>query len=340
MTTLSFLDLAHISEGSNAGQALRNSRDLAVHAERLGFKRFWLAEHHNMPGIASAATSVAIGYVAEGTSTIRVGAGGVMLPNHAPLIIAEQFGTLASLYPDRIDLGLGRAPGTDQMTSRALRRTLAGDIDEYPQDVLELMAYLGDPAPGQRVHAVPGEGTKVPIYILGSSTYGAQLAAAFGLPYAFASHFAPADLDIALRLYRDRFKPSASLQQPYVIVGLNVTAAPTDEEARYLFTSTQQSFVNMRSGNAGQLPPPVDDIRSLYPSDWQPLVDEVADRSVVGSLDTVAAGIAAFAERTTADEIIVTSQVFDHAHRVRSLEITADAGTRLRDEALVASSRG
>ena len=338
MTTLSFLDLAHISEGSNAGQALRNSRDLAVHAERLGFKRFWLAEHHNMPGIASAATSVAIGYVAEGTSTIRVGAGGVMLPNHAPLIIAEQFGTLASLYPDRIDLGLGRAPGTDQMTSRALRRTLAGDIDEYPADVLELMAYLGDPAPGQRVHAVPGEGTKVPIYILGSSTYGAQLAAAFGLPYAFASHFAPADLDIALRLYRDRFKPSASLQQPYVIVGLNVTAAPTDEEARYLFTSTQQAFVNVRSGRP--LPPPVDDIRSLYPSDWQPLVDEVADRSVVGSLDTVAAGIAAFAERTTADEIIVTSQVFDHAHRVRSLEITADAGTRLRDEALVASSRG
>ena len=340
MTVLSFLDLAPISEGSNAGQALRNSRDLAIHAERLGFTRFWLAEHHNMRGIASAATSVAIGYVAEGTSTIRVGAGGVMLPNHSPLVIAEQFGTLASLYPDRIDLGLGRAPGTDQMTSRALRRTLAGDIDEYPQDVLELMTYLGDPVPGQRVHAVPGEGTKVPIYILGSSTYGAQLAAAFGLPYAFASHFAPADLDIALRLYRDGFKPSASLQQPYVIVGLNVTAAPTDAAAMHLFTSTQQSFVNLRSGNPGQLPPPVDDIRSLYPRDWQPLLDEVVARSVVGAPDTVAAGLAAFAERTTADEIIVTSQVFDHAHRVRSLEITAEAGARLRTESLAALPRG
>jgi len=255
-------------------------------------------------------------------------------------VIAEQFGTLASLYPDRIDLGLGRAPGTDPLTSRALRRTLAGDIDEYPQDVLELMAYLGDPVPGQRVHAVPGEGTKVPIYILGSSTYGAQLAAVLGLPYAFASHFAPADLDIALHLYREGFKPSASLREPYVMVGLNVTAAPTDDEALHLFTSTQQSFVNLRTGNPGQLPPPVNDIRSLYPRDWQPLLDEVVSRSVVGSPDTVAAGIADFAERTTADEIIVTSQVFDHAKRVRSLEITAEAGARLSSEMLAASPRG
>ena len=329
MTRLSVLDLSMLSEGSTAGAALRNSRDLAGHAERLGYTRFWLAEHHNMRGIASAATAVAIGYVAEGTSTIRVGSGGIMLPNHAPLVIAEQFGTLASLYPGRIDLGVGRAPGTDQLTSRALRRTRAGDVDEFPQDVLELMAYLGDPQPGQQVHAVPGEGTRVPVYILGSSTYGAQLAAHFGLPYAFASHFAPADLDIALRLYRDNFKPSAVLERPYVMVGLNVTAAPSDEEARHLFTSSQQSFVNLRIGRPGPLPPPVDDVRAMYPSEIQPLLDEVLARSVVGSADTVAAGVAAFAARTGADEIIVAGQFFDHAHRVRSLELTALAAERL-----------
>jgi luciferase family oxidoreductase group 1 len=319
------LDLSTIRQGSDAGEALRNSRDLARHAERLGYTRFWLAEHHNMTGVASAATAVAVGYVAEATSTMRVGAGGVMLPNHAPLVIAEQFGTLASLYPGRIDLGVGRAPGTDQVTSHALRRTLAAGVDDFPESVVELMGYLDDPKPGQRVRAVPGQGTHVPVYILGSSTYGAQLAAAFGLPYAFASHFAPADLDVALRLYRERFQPSAVLGQPYVIAGLSVAAAPTDEEARHLFTSTQQTFVNLRTGRPGPLPPPVDDIAALYPPELQPLLDEVLARSVVGSPGTVASGLAAFAHRTSADEVIVASQFFDHRLRVRSLEIVAEA---------------
>jgi luciferase family oxidoreductase group 1 len=323
------LDLAPITQGSDAGQALRHSRDLAQHAERLGFVRFWLAEHHNMPGVASAATAVAIGFVAEGTTTIRVGAGGVMLPNHAPLVVAEQFGTLASLYPGRIDLGIGRAPGTDQVTSHALRRTLAGDVDDFPQSVLELMAYLDDPEPGQRVRAVPGAGTKVPIYVLGSSTYGAQLAAALGLPYAFASHFAPADLDVALRLYRERFQPSPALAEPYVIAGLTVAAAPTDDEARHLFTSAQQGFVNLRVGRPGPLPPPVEDVTALYPPALQPLLDEVLARSVVGSAETVAAGLAAFAARTEADEIIVANQFFDHSLRVRSLEIIAAGASAL-----------
>ncbi len=319
------LDLSTIRQGSDAGEALRNSRDLARHAERLGYTRFWLAEHHNMTGVASAATAVAVGYVAEATSTIRVGAGGVMLPNHSPLVIAEQFGTLASLYPGRIDLGVGRAPGTDQVTSHALRRTLAAGVDDFPESVVELMGYLDDAKAGQRVRAVPGQGTHVPVYILGSSTYGAQLAAAFGLPYAFASHFAPADLDVALRLYRERFQPSAVLEQPYVIVGLSVAAATTDEEARHLFTSTQQTFVNLRTGRPGPLPPPVDDVAALYPPELQPLLDEVLARSVVGSPDTVASGLAAFAQRTFADEIIVASQFFDHRLRVHSLEIVAEA---------------
>jgi len=326
MTRLSVLDLSTIRQGSDAGTALRNSRDLAQHAERLGYTRFWLAEHHNMTGVASAATSVAIGYVAEGTSTIRVGAGGVMLPNHAPLVIAEQFGTLASLYPGRIDLGVGRAPGTDQVTSHALRRSLSSGVDDFPESVVELMGYLDDAQPGQRVRAVPGQGTHVPVYILGSSTYGAQLAAALGLPYAFASHFAPADLDAALQIYRERFQPSSVLREPYVIVGLSVNAAPTDDEARYLFTSTQQTFVNLRTGRPGPLPPPVDDLSTVYPVELTPLLDEVLARSVVGSPDTVAAGMAAFAQRTAADEIIVASQFFDHSLRIRSLEIVAQAG--------------
>jgi luciferase family oxidoreductase group 1 len=252
-----------------------------------------------------------------------------MLPNHAPLVVAEQFGTLASLYPGRIDLGIGRAPGTDQVTSHALRRTLAGDVDDFPQSVLELMAYLDDPEPGQRVHAVPGAGTKVPIYVLGSSTYGAQLAAALGLPYAFASHFAPADLDVALRLYRERFQPSPALAEPYVIAGLTVAAAPTDDEARHLFTSAQQGFVNLRVGRPGPLPPPVEDVTALYPPALQPLLDEVLARSVVGSAETVAAGLAAFAARTEADEIIVANQFFDHSLRVRSLEIIAAGASAL-----------
>jgi len=325
VTRLSVLDLSPIRRGSDAGQALRDSRDLAAHAERLGYERFWLAEHHNMTGVASAATAVAVGYVAEGTTSIRVGAGGIMLPNHAPLVIAEQFGTLASLYPGRIDLGIGRAPGTDQDTAHALRRTL---VDDFPQSVLELIAYLGDPQPGQRVHAVPGEGTKVPVYVLGSSTYGAQLAAALGLPYAFASHFAPQDLDVALRLYRERFQPSEALAAPYVIVGLSVVAAPTDEEALHLFTSAQQAFVNLRTGHPGPLPPPVEDVATLYPAQVHPLLDEVLARSVVGSPETVAAGLASFAGRTAADEVIVASQLFDQDHRLRSLDITAAAGTR------------
>jgi luciferase family oxidoreductase group 1 len=325
MTQLSVLDLSPIPQGADAAQALRSSRDLAGHAERLGYRRYWLAEHHNMPGVASAATAVAIGFVAEGTRTIRVGAGGIMLPNHAPLIIAEQFGTLASLYPDRIDLGLGRAPGTDPLTARALRRTLSGDIDDFPRDVMELMAYFAEPAPGQAVHAIPGEGLKVPLYILGSSTYGAQLAAALGLPFAFASHFAPQDLDLALRLYRGRFQPSETLQRPYVMAGLNVFAAPTDAEALTLFTSLQQAFVNLRTGHPAHLPPPVADIHALYPAAYHGLLNETLERSVVGGPETVARGLAAFAARTGANEIIVTTQMFDPAARIRSFEIVADA---------------
>ncbi|MEI9890019.1 MAG: LLM class flavin-dependent oxidoreductase [Caulobacteraceae bacterium] len=252
MPLLSVLDLAPVAEGSNPGQALRNSRDLAQHAERLGYTRFWLAEHHNMTGIASAATSIAIAHVAEGTSTIRVGSGGIMLPNHAPIMIAEQFGTLESLYPGRIDLGLGRAPGTDQGAARAMRRTLLGGDERFPQDVAELMAYFGEPKEGQSVIATPGAGLNVPLYILGSSTFGAQLAAYMGLPFGFASHFAPQQLEMALAYYRQGFRPSAQLDRPYVILGVNACAADTDEEAKFLFTSTQQAFVNLRTGRAGR----------------------------------------------------------------------------------------
>jgi luciferase family oxidoreductase group 1 len=325
MIPLSILDLSPIVQGGDAGQALRNSRDLAAHAERWGYVRFWMAEHHNMAGVASAATAVALGYVAEGTRSIRIGAGGIMLPNHAPLVVAEQFGTLASLYPDRVDLGLGRAPGTDQLTSRALRRNLAGDVDRFPQDVLELIGYLQPAEPGQRVRAVPGEGTRVPVWILGSSTYGAQLAAMLGLPYAFASHFAPAQMEEALEIYRRTFRPSAHLQRPYVMLGLNVVAAETDEGAARLFTSLQQAFVNLRTGRPGPLPPPVD------PADLRgdPLVEAMAQdvlaRSVVGSPGTVRDGLQAFAARTGADEIMVTAQLFDHPARLRSFEIVAAA---------------
>ena len=260
MTKLSVLDLSPIVRGGDARQALDNSRDLAGHAERLGYTRYWLAEHHNMRGVASAATAVAIAHVAAGTKTIRVGAGGIMLPNHAPLVIAEQFGTLAALHPGRIDLGVGRAPGTDQITARALRRTLNGDIDAFPQDVIELMNYFGTARPDQAVRAVPGEGLDVPVWILGSSLYGASLAAALGLPFAFASHFAPAELDHALSIYRERFRPSPHLERPYAMAGLTVVAAQTDAEARVLFSSLQQAFVNLRTGNPGPLPPPVEDM--------------------------------------------------------------------------------
>ena len=324
MTLLSVLDLSPIIQGSDASHALANSLDLARNAERLGYRRFWLAEHHNMTGVASAATAVVIGHVAGGTSTIRVGAGGIMLPNHAPLMIAEQFGTLNALYPGRIDLGLGRAPGTDQNTARALRRTLAGDIDAFPRDVMELMAYFQPARPGQLVQAVPGAGQAVPVWILGSSTYGAQLAAALGLPYAFASHFAPADMDAALNLYRTQFKPSEHLAKPYVMLGLNVVAAETDAEALRLFTSLQQAFINLRTGRPGPLPPPVDNIEALIDPSAHGLLQQTLSRSVVGSPGTVQAGLEAFIARTDADEIMVTAQIFDHAARVRSFEITAD----------------
>jgi luciferase family oxidoreductase group 1 len=316
------LDLAPITQGSTAKQALNNSRDLARHVERLGYKRFWLAEHHNMPGIASSATAVAIGYVAEGTSTIRVGAGGVMLPNHAPLVIAEQFGTLESLYPGRIDLGLGRAPGTDQHTAQALRRTLSGDIDGFPRDVMELMAYLDDAEEGQRVRAVPGAGTRVPIWILGSSLYGAQLAAALGLPYAFASHFAPAAMMQAMDLYRSSFRPSEFLEKPYVMLGFNVCAAQTDEEAQYLRSSSLQAVIRLRRGTPGQLPPPVRDFQ--LSAEDEALVAHFGACSAVGSREKVASELMAFITRTAADELMITSQIYDHQARLHSYEMLAD----------------
>ena len=325
MTELSVLDLSPIVQGGDARQALDNSRDLAGHAERLGYKRYWLAEHHNMRGVASAATAVAIAHVAAGTKTIRVGAGGIMLPNHAPLVIAEQFGTLAALHPGRIDLGLGRAPGTDQLTARALRRTLAGDIDSFPQDVIELMNYFAPPRPDQQVRAVPGEGLEVPVWILGSSLYGASLAAALGLPFAFASHFAPAELDHALAIYRERFRPSEQLDRPYAMAGLTVVAAETDAEAKFLFSSLQQAFVNLRTGRPGPLPPPVEDMDARLDPGAKAMLGASLSCAVVGDPQTVRAGLAAFAERTKADELIVTSQIFDHAARVRSFEIAAEA---------------
>jgi luciferase family oxidoreductase group 1 len=326
MVALSVLDLAPIVAGGTPGQALENSRDLARHAERLGYKRYWLAEHHNMPGIASAATAVAIAHVAGGTSTIRVGAGGIMLPNHAPLVIAEQFGTLASLYPGRIDLALGRAPGTDQLTARALRRSLnATNMDDYPRDVMELMYYFRDPEPGQKVRAIPGAGTKVPVWILGSSTYGAQLAAALGLPYGFASHFAPAELDQAIAIYRANYRPSEENPEPYLMVGTSVFAAPTDEEARYLFSSQQQAFVNLRTGNPGPLPPPVEGFEENLDPRARFILGQALSCAIVGSHDTVKQGLKDFAARTGADEVIATANMFDHAARVRSYEIAAAA---------------
>jgi luciferase family oxidoreductase group 1 len=328
MVPLSVLDLSPIVQGGDAGQALRNSRDLAQHAERLGYHRFWMAEHHNMVGVASAATSVAIGFVAEGTNTIRVGAGGVMLPNHAPLVIAEHYGTLDALYPGRIDLGVGRAPGTDQLTARALRRTLAGDVDRFPQDVVELLAYLQPEQPNQVIRAVPGVGSNIPVWILGSSLFGAQLAAALGLPFAFASHFAPAMLDQALAIYRERFTASQYLDKPHAMLGLNVVAADTDEEARRLFTSLQQAFLNLRTGRPGQLPPPVDDMAERL-AEAGVAGSEALAKAVVGGPETVRAGIEAFIARHKPDEIMVTAQIFDHAKRLRSFEITAQARDRL-----------
>jgi luciferase family oxidoreductase group 1 len=324
MVPLSVLDLSPIVQGGSAGQSLRASRDLAHAAERLGYRRYWMAEHHNMTGIASAATAVALAYVGEGTSTIRLGAGGVMLPNHAPLIIAEQFGTLEAIYPGRIDLGVGRAPGTDQLTARALRRNLTGGADQFPQDVMELLAFLAEPRPGQAIRAVPGSGSNIPVWMLGSSTFGAQLAAAIGLPFAFASHFAPQMMDEAAAIYRARFKPSEYADRPHLMLGLNLVAGETDEEARFLFTSLQQAFLNLHSGRPGPLPPPVEDADgSLAAATTGP--GSPLSKAVVGGPETVRAGLEAFVARHQPDEIIVTASVFDQARRVRSLEIAAQA---------------
>ena len=321
MIPLSVLDLSPIVQGGDAAQSFRNTLDLAQHAERWGYRRYWLAEHHGMPGIASAATSVLIGHVAGGTRSIRVGAGGIMLPNHSPLLIAEQFGTLASLYPGRIDLGLGRAPGSDALTARALRRNLSNDADEFPRDVVELMDYF---APDSRnpVHAVPGQGLNVPVWILGSSLFGAQLAAALGLPYAFASHFAPQQMMQAVALYRANFRPSAQLAKPYVMLGFNVFAADSDEEAALRATSMQQAFVNLRSGRPSRLPPPVRDYASHLAPAEKALLDSVLSCSAIGAPHTVRASLNAFIERTGADELMITSQIFDHGARLRSYEIT------------------
>jgi len=324
MVPLSVLDLAPIPEGSDAAEALRRSLDLAQHAERLGYQRFWLAEHHSMPGIASAATAVVIAHVAGGTSSIRVGAGGIMLPNHAPLVIAEQFGTLASLFPGRIDLGLGRAPGSDQLTIRALRRYHSA-ADSFPNDVAELMYYFRPVEPGQAVQAVPGAGLEVPIWILGSSLYGAQLAAAMGLPFAFASHFAPAMMTEAIQLYRTGFRPSDQLKRSYLMLGVNVVAAETDEEARFLFTSLQQAFINLRLGRPGRLPPPVSGFGDRLDPVARSILDQALGRAIVGSPDTVRRGLRAFAAETGADELMITSQIFDHDARLRSFEIVANS---------------
>ena len=323
MPLLSILDLAFVPEGGTPADALRRSLELAQHAERCGYTRFWLAEHHNMAAVASAATAVVIGYIAGGTRTIRVGAGGIMLPNHSPLVIAEQFGTLESLYPKRIDLGLGRAPGTDQRTLRALRRDPMS-AESFPQDVVELQALLAPRKPGQVVEAVPGTGLQVPLWILGSSLYGAQLAAALGLPYAFASHFAPGDLMAALATYRAGFRPSTELAAPHAMVGVNVVVADTDEQARRLFTSVQQGVTNLLRGARGRLQPPIDDIESY----WTPAEKAHASRmlacSFVGSPATVRAGLTRFVTETGADEIIVAAGIFDQAARLRSYELLAE----------------
>lgn len=324
MIPLSVLDLAPVAEGADAGRALRNSLELAHAAERLGFRRFWMAEHHSMPGIASAATAVALAFVGAGTSTIRIGAGGVMLPNHAPLVIAEQFGTLESLFPGRVDLGLGRAPGTDRAAAYALRRNLASDENQFPSDVAELMGYF-EAGEGRAVRAVPGEGLSIPVWILGSSLFGAQLAAMLGLPYAFASHFAPGQMAEAIRAYRERFQPSAQLDRPYVMLGFNAFAAESAEEAELLATSVQQAFVNLRTGNPGKLPPPVRGYAQSLPLEGRALLRQVLSCSAVGDAAKVKTAIEAFVERTGADELMITSQIFDHEARLRSYEIVAEA---------------
>jgi len=329
MTAFSLLDLAPIIEGADAAQSFRNTVDLAQHAERWGFQRYWLAEHHNMPGIASSATSILIGLVAAATSTIKVGSGGIMLPNHAPLVIAEQFGTLATLYPGRIELGLGRAPGTDQVTSRALRRTLHDSAENFPQDVLELRDYFDDAAPGQRVLAVPGTGTKVPIWLLGSSLFSARLAAALGMPFAFASHFAPDMLDAALDVYREHFEASATLAAPHAMVGVNIFAAETEAEARRMMTSAQQQFLLLRRGTPGKLKPPVDSMDGLWNEGEKAMVARALSCSAVGDAEMVRTDLSALLARTGANELMMAGQIFDHAARLNSFEIASGVAKTL-----------
>ena len=329
-TPYSLLDLAPIRRGGTAAEAFRNALDLARHAERWGYRRYWLAEHHNLPGVASAATAVVIGHVAAGTSRIRVGAGGVMLPNHAPLVIAEQFGTLESLYPGRIDLGIGRAPGGDRQTAWALRRTLAGG-ESFPHDLHELMSYFRPAAPDQAVRAVPGEGLNVPIWLLGSSDFSARLAAELGLPFAFASHFAPDYLHAALALYREHFRPSEQLGEPYATVGVNVVAADTDAEARRLFTSLQQQFLNLARGTPGQLPPPVESMEGRWSPPERAQVERMTRVSVVGSPGAVREGLSGLLSETGADELMLTAHIFDHAARLRSFELAAVALRELNE---------
>jgi len=332
MIPFSVLDLSPIVEGGVAATALHNTLDLARHAERLGYRRFWIAEHHNMPGIASAATAVVIGYVANGTSTIRVGSGGIMLPNHSPLVIAEQFGTLESLYPGRIDLGLGRAPGSDQRTAQALRRSRYDTADTFPDDVVELQRYFDDPSPGRAVLAIPGVGLRVPLWLLGSSLYSAQLAAALGLPFAFASHFAPDLLEQALDLYRTRFKPSATLKRPYAAAAVPIFAADTEMGAARLFTSLQQAFLNLHRGMAGPLPLPVDSMEGRWSAAEKAGVDRAFAEAIVGTPETVKEGIASFLQRTAVDELIVTAMIHDHQARVRSFELVAGVRAQLESE--------
>ena len=329
MIPFSILDLCPVPQGATAADAFRNSLDLAQHAEQWGYRRYWLAEHHNMPGIASAATSVVIGHVAGGTKTIRVGSGGVMLPNHTPLVIAEQFGTLASLYPDRIDLGLGRAPGTDMLTTKALRRDMVTSVDQFPRDVQELQYYFSPANPGQKIRAVPGAGLNVPIWLLGSSLFSAQLAAGLGLPFAFAAHFAPAEMMQALLLYRSEFQPSRQLDRPYAMLGINVIAADTDAQARRNFTSVQQSFINLRRGMPGQIPPPIDDIDVFCPPADRAGVDYALSCSVVGSAETVERGLRSFIEATQPDELMITANLYEHTARLRSFEIVAQVRDRI-----------
>ena len=334
MPVLSVLDLSPITAGADPSQALSNSLSLAQHTEGLGYYRYWVAEHHNMPGIASAATAVVIGHIAGGTSTLRVGSGGIMLPNHAPLMVAEQFGTLAALYPNRIDLGLGRAPGTDGMTAHALRRTLHSDPNKFPQDVLELKGYLADAQENQKVLAIPGQGSNVPLYILGSSLFGAQLAAILGLPFAFASHFAPAAMMRAIALYREEFTPSEQLHKPYVMLGYNICAADTESEAQRLRTSGLRALLNLRQGRPGPLPPPIDNFETTLTTAEQSILAQSDAAAAVGNVEQIRDQVAEFVAQTQVDELIITSQIFDHEARCHSYSIAFEACSNIELESL------